>query len=645
MEEVKDLQSDLEALRELYGFLHLQCGGDVASNVLGERSKLLLKNLLDAATKRVLETHKMIMEAAERGVCGTSCSSESEKGRVLSEFDQPYVSPNMLKVAPDDVIRNFMKESNHQAFSSLKDEDSSNKLRSPEVISQQSRLNFSFDKSEFRKKHCGLMNEQSNMKQQSVVGSVVGSSTCLASGEDLANANQDEKEGKAVNNLSKDVDNVVKHIESHISALRLCSKLADATKCVVSMPTSVSPMVQAKENLVKQSESNHVVEPFSDMDDLPLIGLGSQRFGKKRVPFKHDDFTKTPSMPVKIPYAIPKNNDVRKESRPTIAKLRSSLPSQSAGSKASVRPISMKKSLADHEILPEQIKGGKGIFRNKILLHQQESEESATAGSEESSTTGSEESSTTGSEESSTAGSGTGSNDSEAYSLVSQDSVSSISRRFDHGVYEESSASTTTSSDYRDLVESGRLYPSRTHKLIRPANTEPAEKAEGQRLGRLRRLKNKLGLIFHHHHHHHHHHGHGHDHGDSGDHSQGVHTKSTWTPLHKIFYHKNRYEVDDNKLRKAKVSNMPVKHQVGHFHALVEGLMRHLRHSKKSKRSKGGMGWPGNDRHGLKNRKVKQLHWWQMFQRQGGVKLPNRRRAVKIGFMSKKPQLRVPKLR
>ena len=30
--ELKDLQSDLEALRQLYGFL--QCGGDVASNVV-----------------------------------------------------------------------------------------------------------------------------------------------------------------------------------------------------------------------------------------------------------------------------------------------------------------------------------------------------------------------------------------------------------------------------------------------------------------------------------------------------------------------------------------------------------------------------------------------------------------------------------
>ncbi|TQD73095.1 hypothetical protein C1H46_041372 [Malus baccata] len=38
------------------------------------------------------------------------------------------------------------------------------------------------------------------------------------------------------------------------------------------------------------------------------------------------------------------------------------------------------------------------------------------------------------------------------------------------------------------------------------------------------------------------------------------------------------------------------KREVGHFHALVEGLLRHIRHSKKSKNylSKGGRGGNGN---------------------------------------------------
>ncbi|KAK6259202.1 hypothetical protein QQP08_002909 [Theobroma cacao] len=747
--ELKDLQSDLEALRKLYGLL--QCGGDVQSNVvLGERSKLLLKDLLDGATERVLETHKKIIAAAEHGVCATSCSSESEKCRAVPD-SLPSVLPYELKAAPG-VIRNSMKESNHHAVRSPKDEGCSNKLTTQEGVSQQSRLSFSLDKPENRKK-CSEFSKQSSMKQQStarflsrdskhqsqqhdplgyfyqasggernllernekcmklvksnetmrqrslgrfkampsIVGSVAGSSRSLASGDNIAK--QNEKKGEAANNFSKDIDNVVKHIESHISALRLCSKLADATKGAVphglcDMPTSVCPMVQAKEHLVKKNELSHSVEPFSDKDELLLIQLENQGIGKKddshgshqvlgqsendlleditskkrriqqkelgqtsehivstdrlnkmvgnqnvngmveagdhkqshttscyvhglRVPIKQDNITKRPPMPVKMPYLIPTNNG-GKEPTPKIGKLRPSIPSQSAGSKASVRPISDKKGLA-RQILWKQKEGGMGILHNKILLHQQDSEDSATAGS--------------------------GSSDSEAYSLPSRDSAASVSRRLAHGAYEESSSSDyrdvgeSSSSDYRDVGESGRSYPTRTHKAIRPVNSDP-DKAKG-RLGRLRRFKNKLGLIFHHHHRS--------NHNDSCGHSRDVHTKSKWTHLHKVFHPRNRHQVQD-KIRKARGSNVPVKHQGGHFHALVEGLMQHLKHSKKSKPSKGGIGWPANGQDVHKNRKVKQIHWWQMFQRQRGVKLPNKRR-VKIGFMSKKQQLRVPKLR
>ncbi|XVF58877.1 hypothetical protein PTKIN_Ptkin07bG0101400 [Pterospermum kingtungense] len=702
---------------------------------LGERSRLLLKNLLDGATKRVLDTHKKIIAAAEYGVCGTPCPSESEKCRALSEF-QPYVSPNVLKGALD--------VSNHHAFNSVKDKDTPNKLTPHEVSSLQSRLSFSYGP-ENRKKRCEF-NKQSSIKQHStarslskeskeqgqrcdplghfhqasgderklldrtgknikvvnsnktmrltsirrlhlgtpsVVASVAGSSRSLACRDDLAS--QDNKEGEAVNNFSKDVDNVLEHIESHISALRLCSKLADAKKgsvphCLANMPESVPPILQTKEHLVKKSELSQAFEPFSDRNKLLLSRPESQIIRKKddsngshrvldqiendmtskrrriqhkeigetckhvvrtngrlnkkagnsnlvgmveagghrqsqntgcyvhgpRVPIKQDDITKRPPVPVKRPYAIPMSN-AGKESTSTVAKMRPQISSQSAGSKASVRPLADKKNLA-HHILPKQKEGHNGILQNKILLHQQESEESTT--------------------------SSTDSSDSEAYSLLSQDSATSISSRSGHGVSEESISS--TSSDYRDVSESGRSYPTRTHKLISPANSE-REKAEGQRVGRLRRFKNKLGLIFHHHHHHHHH---NYDEDDSGDHSRGVHTKSKWTPLHNLFHHRNKQEVDDKLRRKARVSNVAVKHQGGHFHALVEGLMQHLRHSKKSKHHKG----LGNDRDGHRNRKVKQLHWWQMFKHQGGVKLPNKRR-VQIGFMSKKQQLKVPKLR
>ncbi|XP_038997389.1 uncharacterized protein LOC120122304 [Hibiscus syriacus] len=524
------------------------------------------------------------------------------------------------------------------------------------------------DKNETNKK---LLKMNETMRQGSICAqrdasgvdrSVASSSNSVASGENVANL--DEKEGEAVNNFSKDIDKVVKHIESHISALRLCSKLADATKGAMphglyKMPTSLCPMVQAKEHLVKKNELSHAVDPFSDRDDVlgqsknfsdyimskrrriqhkeidqtcKHIVRSDSRLNKKvanwnvfgmveadghkqnettgcyvhglRIPTKLADITKRSPMPVKMSYPTPIESR-GKESSPNMAKLRPSVPSQSTVSKS----LSHKKRLA-HEILPEQKKAAMGILRNKILLQQQEPDESSSAGS--------------------------GSSDSEAYSLASEDSSASISSSFDHGVREESSSS--TSSDYRD-DESGRLYATKTHKSIHPTKFEP-EKGEGQKLGRMRRLKNKLALVFHHHHHHHHHR---YDHHDRGDHSHGAHAKSLWTPLHKLFHPGTRNKVDEDKLRKARASNVPVKHQGGHFHSLVEGLLRHLRQSKKSKTSKGGMGRLGNNQT-KKNRKVKQLHWWQMFQRQGGVKLPKKRR-VKVGFKSKKNQLKVPKLK
>ncbi|OMP01157.1 hypothetical protein COLO4_12116 [Corchorus olitorius] len=268
----------------------------------------------------------------------------------------------------------------------------------------------------------------------SVIGSVAGSSRSLASGDDLA-TNQDEPKREAESNFSKDVDNVVKHIESHISALRLCSKLADATKDTVPpMPKSARPMLQAKEHSGKKSELNYAVEPFSDRDELMLIGLGSPRIGKKddsngsdqqvfrqsgndllddmaskrrriqhkekvqpckhsvrsqgsqdvnakveaglyvqglRVPINQHDIAKKPPMSVKMPSATPMSYS-RKQLTPQIAKSRPSIPSQSAGSKASVKLITNKKSLS-HQVQEERKNGGKGIFRNKTPLYQPKS--------------------------------------------------------------------------------------------------------------------------------------------------------------------------------------------------------------------------------------------------------------------------------
>ncbi|TQE01649.1 hypothetical protein C1H46_012713 [Malus baccata] len=163
-------------------------------------------------------------------------------------------------------------------------------------------------------------------------------------------------------------------------------------------------------------------------------------------------------------------------------------------------------------------------------------------------------------------------------------------------------------------------------------------------VGRFRRLKNRLGLIFHHHHHHHHHY----DRNGNSDDDRG-HTG--WKHLRRKMFdsHKNPHGTRESRGSKkslVKVKNMLHNKQgeVGHFHALLEGLLRHIRHSKKSNNylSKGG-GVGGGGRSCI-IRKKKKLHWWQMFRRRRVKKQPNKakRGRVKFGFTAKRrPKLKI----
>ncbi|KAM7523489.1 hypothetical protein LguiA_013391 [Lonicera macranthoides] len=163
----------------------------------------------------------------------------------------------------------------------------------------------------------------------------------------------------------------------------------------------------------------------------------------------------------------------------------------------------------------------------------------------------------------------------------------------------------------------------------------------GKQIGRLRKLKDKLAIIFHHHHHHHHHH---HD-DDRYDHGAKIRRGRS------LF--KNRTSRDKDfgekaveKVRKAAVRNVADKKQRGHLRMLVEGLLNHLRHSRKSRPSKVGIGRLENG-HRVGKKGVKNLHWWQMLRHhRGGVKVPNKQRA-KLGLSAKRPpQVKaLPKMR
>ncbi|CAL5368818.1 unnamed protein product [Camellia sinensis] len=57
--ELEDVESDLQALRKLYGLLQSNGNGSQSESLeyLDEKARVVLKNLLDGATERVFEAH------------------------------------------------------------------------------------------------------------------------------------------------------------------------------------------------------------------------------------------------------------------------------------------------------------------------------------------------------------------------------------------------------------------------------------------------------------------------------------------------------------------------------------------------------------------------------------------------------------
>ncbi|KNA22885.1 hypothetical protein SOVF_030180 [Spinacia oleracea] len=174
--------------------------------------------------------------------------------------------------------------------------------------------------------------------------------------------------------------------------------------------------------------------------------------------------------------------------------------------------------------------------------------------------------------------------------------------------------------EYSDAGSSSQMSSARLHKW------DP-QKERGKRKGRLRRLGRKLGMIFHHHHHHHHHH-----YKDEPDprHARSF-LKRFGEMLHLTKSANNRQKIKFDEPRKSEIKTLVKrKQQGGHFHALVGGLMKHMKHTKKPKQVKNGIKGLESGRHGGKKEGTK-LPWWpKIHGGKGGVKVSNNRK-VRLG--------------
>ncbi|XP_022639967.1 uncharacterized protein LOC106769791 isoform X6 [Vigna radiata var. radiata] len=211
--------------------------------------------------------------------------------------------------------------------------------------------------------------------------------------------------------------------------------------------------------------------------------------------------------------------------------------------------------------------------------------------------------------------------DSEDYSLSDGTQSPSSSGRMVDAAYEGSSEETINSYLEMDDDPSPRLGSFKSYR-------HHDERYHKETTGRLRRLRNKLGLIFHHHHHHHHHHDHGNTHSREG------HGPTTWNHLKNVFHHKDKHGVLTKNVEKTKgghAAKVLSGNQVGQFNRLAEGLLRHIRHSKKPKPPKFDVVKQSRNKpHGHNQKK---LRWLQMLRKQRGVKMKNQCR-TKMGFMS-----------
>jgi hypothetical protein len=137
-----------------------------------------------------------------------------------------------------------------------------------------------------------------------------------------------------------------------------------------------------------------------------------------------------------------------------------------------------------------------------------------------------------------------------------------------------------------------------------------------KRVGRLRMLKNKIAMVFHHRHDHHHHLGRGLEDPSSrripGEH----HRKSPWRHFGEMFHRTKRQ--DKEITSRAVVDGAPTKRRGGgggNMHSLFDAMRLHLRGKRRTPASV-------KMRRAADRSRVqaKKMHWWQRLRKRRGKK-------------------------
>ncbi|KAG9452878.1 hypothetical protein H6P81_005782 [Aristolochia fimbriata] len=207
----------------------------------------------------------------------------------------------------------------------------------------------------------------------------------------------------------------------------------------------------------------------------------------------------------------------------------------------------------------------------------------------------------------------------------------------------------SSSSSFSSSSSSPSTYSPRTSVRRRLQEAKPVRKPE--RPGRLKRLKNKLSVIFHHHHHHHHHHHRTDSDSDSDSEScapppDGRPNGSFWRNIRRALHRKpepDKMPAEDEYYygeRGARAVGNPARRPEhhGYFTSLVNAFLRHVWRRSRKRGGNAALNYQKSLRkigESLRTGKEKKVGLWQSLQRRGGVKLEKRKKP-RIGMAARR---------
>ncbi|KAK4774434.1 hypothetical protein SAY86_009369 [Trapa natans] len=634
MEELEEITSELLALRKLYRLL--QTIEDGQSNgielQLDLRARMLLKRLLDLASEGLLKTY-----------------SEIITGQLSTRMESS--APSSSQIA-DSVFSNCRSESGFEIAIPKKEVP-----WLPEISS---------DKQGISNRQYDNCIQNNTMKQTSSNDTKwrllvdLWNGKCLGAFPLVMDYKTDHnplvqkmiQPSNGEISQPRDIHYAIKRIETQVMVLQRLSQLVNPLKGAVRQMEEYEMKIPAQiSNQIPRNLTNlwtppqevskytpRMVEGTEDSSWSMTQAQASNAWTSRQINKYMDGLhipeimTETEMTPVrrvieparKVKQSIHHSDEILESTTPTSSSNRTLMKRKNLTNHQRVHTLAPMQRSVDKKLPPRSNRTRKSVLpmlMNRKLGHRMEPEEQSSQDSKESSSCSS---SWTCSQED-TRSSSSSSDDYSRSSYTDNTDFSQGTNYMDFSQGSRSESEDASSSSSSDSVPS-------LHEHVEPAPKAGPRRGspspnQGKAIGRLKKIKNKLGLIFHHHHHHHHHH-----HENEGNRSEH---KSNWKRVGNSMLCSPKGHLVSGGKEVVDTSKQSVvkRSQGSHIHALVEGFLRQFHQKKKKSRLPNPKVLARNNK--TKNEK---LQWLKMMKQHGGVRL-NGRRQAKLKLSDKRKQL------